>query len=118
MGGSMAGRSVDLFQGTLDVLILKAASWAPVHGYAIARWLQQTTDDVLQIEEGSLYPALHRMEARGWIVAKWGLSENNRRAKFYELTANGRKQLRVEASTWTHFAQAVSLVLGATTQPA
>jgi PadR family transcriptional regulator, regulatory protein PadR len=74
--------SVDLFQGTLDVLILKAVSWAPVHGYAIARWLQQTTDDVLRIEEGSLYPALHRLEARGLIEAEWGLSENNRRAKF------------------------------------
>lgn len=112
------GATVDLFQGTLDVLILKAVSWGPVHGYSIARWLQQTTDDVLQVEEGSLYPALHRMEARGWIVAEWGLSENNRRAKFYELTAKGRKQLRVQASTWARFAEAVTRVLGATAQPA
>jgi transcriptional regulator len=111
-------KAVDLFQGTLDVLILKAVSWAPVHGYAIARWLELTTDDVLQVEEGSLYPALHRLEARGWIVAEWGLSENNRRAKFYELTPKGRKQLRVEASTWARFADAVSRVLDATTQPA
>lgn len=111
-------KPVDLFQGTLDVLILKAVSWAPVHGYAIARWLQQTTDDVLRVEEGSLYPALHRLEARGWIVAEWGLSENNRRAKFYELTTLGRRQLRVEASTWVRFAAAVSRVLDATTQPA
>ncbi len=111
-------KSVDLFQGTLDVLILKTVSWAPVHGYAIARWLQQTTDDVLKVEEGSLYPALHRLEARGWIVAEWGLSDNNRRAKFYELTAKGRKQLRVEVSTWARFADAVSRVLDATTQPA
>lgn len=111
-------KPVDLFQGTLDVLILKTVSWGPVHGYGIARWLQQTTDDVLQIEEGSLYPALHRLEARGWIVAEWGLSENNRRAKFYELTPKGRKQLRVEASTWARFADAVSRVLDATTQPA
>lgn len=113
----MGRASVDLFQGTLDVLILKAVSWGPVHGYSIARWLQQTTNDVLQVEEGSLYPALHRMEARGWIVADWGLSENNRRAKFYQLTAHGRKQLRVQASTWGRFADAVSLVLGATAQP-
>ncbi|MEO7041166.1 MAG: PadR family transcriptional regulator [Gemmatimonadaceae bacterium] len=111
-------KPVDLFQGTLDVLILKTVSWGAVHGYGIARWLQQTTDDVLQIEEGSLYPALHRLEARGWIVAEWGLSENNRRAKFYELTAKGRKQLRVEASTWSRFADAVTRVLDATTQPA
>jgi PadR family transcriptional regulator PadR len=114
----VAAASVDLFQGTLDVLILKAVSWGPVHGYSIARWLQQTTNDVLQVEEGSLYPALHRMEARGWIVADWGLSENNRRAKFYELTAKGRKQLRVQVSTWGRFAEAVTLVLGATVQPA
>ena len=114
----MTKPSVDLFQGTLDVLILKAVSWAPAHGYSIARWLQQTTDDVLRIEEGSLYPALHRLEARGLVEAEWGLSENNRRAKFYQLTAKGRKQLRVEASTWARFADAVSSVLGATTQPA
>jgi transcriptional regulator len=114
----MGSKSVDLFQGTLDVLVLKSVSWAPVHGYAIARWLQQTTNDVLRVEEGSLYPALHRLEARGLITAEWGLSENNRRAKFYQLTAKGRKQLRVEASTWVRFADAVSSVLGATTQPA
>lgn len=114
----MGKPSVDLFQGTLDVLILKAVSWAPVHGYSIARWLQQTTDDVLRIEEGSLYPALHRLEARGLIEAEWGLSENNRRAKFYRLTVKDRKQLRVEASTWARFAGAVASVLGATTQPA
>jgi PadR family transcriptional regulator len=114
----VSAASVDLFQGTLDVLILKAVSWGPAHGYSIARWLQQTTNDVLRVEEGSLYPALHRMEARGWIVADWGLSENNRRAKFYELTAQGRKQLRIQVSTWGRFAEAVTLVLGATAQPA
>lgn len=112
----MVRQSVELFQGTLDVLILKAVSWGPVHGYSIARWLQQTTDDVLRVEEGSLYPALHRLEGRGLIAAEWGLSENNRRAKFYELTAKGRQQLRVEASTWARFADAVSRVL-ATGQP-
>ena len=103
--------NVDLLQGTLDVLVLKALSWGPMHGYAVARRLQQVTDDVLQIEEGSLYPALHRMERRGWIEAEWGLSENNRRAKYYRLTTDGRKQLRAEASTWTVFAQAVFKVL-------
>ncbi|MEO9115882.1 MAG: PadR family transcriptional regulator [Gemmatimonadaceae bacterium] len=117
-GLTMAANSVDLFQGTLDVLILKAVSWAPVHGYSIARWLEQTTDDVLRVEEGSLYPALHRLEARGLVVAEWGLSENNRRAKFYELTPKGRRQLRVEASTWARFADAVSRVLSASAQPA
>ena len=110
--------SVDMLQGTLDVLVLKTLSWGPMHGYAIARWLQQITDDVLQIEEGSLYPALHRMERRGWVESEWGLSENNRRARYYKLTSTGRKQLRAEASTWTVFSQAVSKVLSATVAPA
>lgn len=114
----MADRGVDLFQGTLDMLILKAVSRGPVHGYAVARWLQDTTNDVLRVEEGSLYPALHRMEAREWIVAEWGVSENNRRAKFYRLTPQGRRQLRAQASTWARFADAVRLVMTATTQPA
>src|SRR5215213_296658 len=97
----------DLLQGTLDVLILKTLSWGARHGYGIARWIQQVTDDVLQIEEGSLYPALHRMERRGWIQAEWGLSENNRRAKWYRLTSVGRAQLRSEATNWAAFAGAV-----------
>jgi transcriptional regulator len=113
----MAAVTIDLLQGTLDVLILKTLSWGPMHGYAVARALQRITDDVLRIEEGSLYPALHRMERKGWIVSVWGLSENNRRAKYYELTVAGRKQLRAEASTWTVFAQAVSKVLAATAVP-
>jgi transcriptional regulator len=114
----MPDRSVEVLRGTLDLLILKSVSWGPTHGYAVARWIEQATDDVLRIEEGSLYPALHRMEARDWIVAEWGVSENNRRAKFYKLTPNGRKQLRAQSSTWARFADAVGLVLGATTQPA
>jgi transcriptional regulator len=109
-----APASVELLQGTLDVLILKAVSWGPMHGYGIARWLQQTTDDVLRIEEGSLYPALHRMDRRGWIASEWGLSENNRRAKFYRLTAEGRRRLVEETSSWHTFAGAVATVLGAT----
>ena len=113
----MTAPSVDVLQGTLDVLVLKTLSWGPMHGYGVARWLQQITDDVLSIEEGSLYPALHRMERRGWIESEWGLSENNRRAKYYKLTPAGRRQLRVEASSWSVFAQAVSKVLTATTAP-
>src|ERR687889_1564533 len=95
---------MDLLQGTLDVLILKALSWGPMHGYAVARWLQQVTDDVLQIEEGSLYPALHRLERRGWVESEWGVSENNRRAKFYRHTAAGRAQLPAEAPAWHPYA--------------
>ena len=107
---------LDLLQGTLDVLILKTLSWGkPLHGYAIARWLQQVTDDVFRIEEGSLYPALHRAERKGWVESEWGLSENNRRAKYYRITTEGRKQLRTETSTWSAFSQAVSKVLTATT---
>jgi PadR family transcriptional regulator PadR len=109
---------IDLLQGTLDVLVLKTLSWGPRHGYAVARGLQQLTDDVLQIEEGSLYPALHRMERRGWVESEWGLSENNRRAKYYKLTPDGRKQLRAETSTWSAFSLAVSKVLNATAAPA
>ena len=110
----MTASPVDLLQGTLDVLVLKALSWGPMHGYGVARWLQQTTNEVLSIEEGSLYPALHRMERRGWIASDWGLSENNRRAKYYKLTAEGRRQLRAESSTWSVFSEAVSKVLTAT----
>lgn len=106
---------LELLQGTLDVLILKTLSWGPMHGYAVARWLQHVTDDVLRIEEGSLYPALHRAERKGWIESEWGLSENNRRARYYRLTTQGRRQLRAETSTWSVFAQAVSKVLTATT---
>jgi len=110
----VAASPVELLQGTLDVLVLKALSWGPMHGYGVARWLQQTTDDVLSIEEGSLYPALHRMERRGWIESDWGLSENNRRAKYYKLTTEGRRQLRAESSTWSLFSAAVSKVLTST----
>ena len=114
----MPAPTIDLLQGTLDVLVLKTLTWGPKHGYAVARALQQLTDDVLRIEEGSLYPALHRMERKGWIKSEWGLSENNRRAKYYELTTAGRKQLLAESSTWATFAEAVSKVLTATAAPA
>src|SRR5439155_6629423 len=114
----MVDRSVEVLRGTLDLLILKAVSWGPTHGYAVARWIEQATDDVLRIEEGSLYPALHRLETRGWIAADWGVSENNRRAKFYTLTPKGRAQLRLETVTWTRFARAVFAALEAPPQPA
>jgi transcriptional regulator len=100
-----------LLQGTLDALVLKTLSWGPRHGYAIARWLEETTDDALQIEEGSLYPALYRMERRGWIAAEAGVSELGRPVKVYALTPRGREQLRAELSRWAAFAAAVSKVL-------
>jgi PadR family transcriptional regulator, regulatory protein PadR len=106
---------MDLMQGTLDVLILKALSWGPLHGYAVVRWIGQRTEDALRIEEGALYPALHRMEQRGWIEAEWGVSENNRRAKFYRLTDEGRRQLHAEAVSWQRYAEAVGKVLHAAT---
>ena len=114
----MPEASVEVLRGTLDLLILKAVSWGPSHGFAIARWIEQATNDVLRIEEGSLYPALHRLHARGWISAQWGTSENNRRAKFYVLTSKGRSQLRVESATWTRFAHAVFAALEAPPHPA
>lgn len=101
----------DLLHGSLDALVLKTLSWGPRHGYAIARWLEDATADALRIEEGSLYPALYRMEKRGWIEAEWGVSELGRRAKFYQLTAEGRAQLAAETERWASFAAAVSRVL-------
>ena len=97
--------------GTLDALVLKTLSWGPRHGYAIARWLEQTTEEALRIEEGSLYPALYRLEKRGSIEAEWGMSELGRRAKFYRLTPRGRAELQKEADEWLRFASAVSRVL-------
>ena len=107
-------RTADLLRGTLDVLLLKALTGGPMHGYAIARWIEAATADALCIEEGSLYPALHRLERRGLIEAEWGLSENNRQAKYYALTAGGRKFLRTETREWLTFASLVRNVLEAT----
>ena len=101
----------DLLRGTLDSLVLKTLTWGPRHGYGIARWLEQTTDDTLQIEEGSLYPALYRLERRGWIESEWGTSELGRRAKFYRLTRDGRARLNAETEQWRRFSDAVSSVL-------
>ncbi|HUF25791.1 MAG TPA: PadR family transcriptional regulator [Gemmatimonadaceae bacterium] len=102
---------LELLQGTLDILVLKTLSWGPRHGYAVARWIGETTDDELQIEEGALYTALHRMEKRGWVESEWGLSENNRRARYYQLTALGRRQLRSKRDLWERYSRAVSRVL-------
>lgn len=103
--------SADLLQGTLDMLILKAIANEPQHGWAIAQRIQQVSNNVLQVGQGSLYPALHRLEYKGWIRAAWGASENNRKARFYALTTAGRKQLHVELANWTRLADAVNLVL-------
>jgi transcriptional regulator len=107
----MAREPLDLLQGTLDVLILKTLSWGPMHGYAVSRWIRQRTDEVLAVEDAALYQALHRLERKGWIEAEWGASEKNRRAKFYQLTPLGRRQLRAEADSWRRYAQAVFKVL-------
>ena len=106
-----------LLQGTLDVMILKALSWGPMHGFAVAKWVRSTTDDVLQIDDGALYPALHRMEHRGLIDADWDLTENKRRAKYYRLTAKGRQELRSRVTSWDRYSSAVSKVIHATVQP-
>jgi transcriptional regulator len=102
---------LDLPQGTLDLLILKSLSLEPQHGWAISERIQQVSQAVLQVPQGSLYPALHRLERRGWIRAEWGASDNNRRAKYYELTRTGRKQLAEETADWEKLTKAVSLVL-------
>ncbi|MEX2179545.1 MAG: PadR family transcriptional regulator [Gemmatimonadaceae bacterium] len=109
---------LDLLQGTLDMLVLKTLSWGPAHGYSVARWIQELTEDVLNVGEGSLYPALHRLEERGWVESEWRRSENNRKAKFYRLTTAGRAQLRTESATWDLFAGAITKVLRSTGQPA
>ena len=113
-----ATAATDILRGTLDLLVLRALSWGPQHGYAVARWIEWATGDVLQVGEGSLYPALHRLEERGWIAAEWGASENNRRAKFYALTRRGRDQLREETASWRRFAGAVVAALDAPALPA
>jgi PadR family transcriptional regulator PadR len=110
--------NVAILQGTLDALILKTLSWQPMHGYGVVRSLRVLTDDTLQIEEGTLYPALHRMERKGWIESDWGTSENNRRAKFYTITTAGRRQLRAEVVAWGAIVAAVGKVLTAAGAPA
>ncbi len=101
----------DLLQGTLDLLILKVVALGPVHGYGISQRIRQISSSVLQVQQGSLYPALHRLEKRGWLAADWGESENGRQAKFYRLSAKGRKQLAAEEETWNRLSKAVALIL-------
>jgi transcriptional regulator len=107
----MRSSDLDLLQGTLDTLVLKTLSWGPRHGYAVARWIRDTSDGTLLVEDRALYVSLHRLEERGWVQAEWGLSENNRKAKYYELTAAGRRHLRQKASDWTAYANAVFKIL-------
>ena len=111
----MSDDTLDLLKGTLDVLVLKALTWGPRHGYAVARWIDDATNGTLQVEEGALYHALHRLENRDWLATEWGTSDNNRKAKYYRLTPLGRKHLAVETSTWRRFSGAVEAVLLTTT---
>jgi transcriptional regulator len=104
----------DVLQGTLDLLIMRTVALQPMHGWAIAQRIQQISNDLLRVQQGSLYPALHRLEHQGWIVAEWGASENNRRARFYSLTRAGRRQLAVELAKWERLSAGVNLVLQAT----
>lgn len=109
---------VELLQGTLDVLILRTLLLGPAHGHAIAKHIQRTSEDLLQVETGSLYPALHRLEAKGWVAASWQLSDKGKRAKYYRLSAAGKKQLASEQSKWEAFARAVALILSPGSQEA
>ena len=111
----MARQPGDLLHGTLDVLILKALSWGPRHGYSVAEWIRMATDEQLLVEEGPLYTALHRLERKGWLTAEWGYSENNRKAKYYQLSRSGRQQLRAEVSSWERYARAVTRALALAT---
>ena len=113
----MFARDSGLLQGTLELLVLKTLSWGPMHGYGIASWIEEATSDVLSVEEGSLYPALYRMTRKGWIKGEWGTSENNRKAKYYSLTSEGRRQYRDQLSGWQRFAAAVSVAIGTTRAP-
>jgi transcriptional regulator len=113
----MDKEELNLIRGTLDILILKALAWGPLHGYAISRLIHRQTDEVLLVEEGTLYPALWRLENKGLVDAEWGLSENNRKAKFYRLTPEGRRHLHQETKTWEAYAAAVGKMLNATRSP-
>jgi PadR family transcriptional regulator, regulatory protein PadR len=115
-GGLTVGKQLDLLQGTLDMLILKAVSLGPLHGYGVLLRIQQISGDRLEIQQGSLYPALYRLEHQGWIASEWGESENNRRAKFYRLTAAGKRRLQLEAEKWNRMSDVIAGILGATSE--
>ena len=114
----MPRSAMNLIQGTLDVVVLKALMFGPRHGYEVARWVRTTTDGELRVDDGALYTALHRLQKRGWLKAEWGVTERNRRAKYYALTPAGRRQLMTEASSWERYAQAMLKVLNATADTA
>jgi PadR family transcriptional regulator PadR len=114
----MPASDVDLLQGTLDLLVLKALTWGPMHGYAVLASLRRATDGELRLEDAALYPALHRIEARGLIASEWGLSENKRKAKYYHLTQQGRRALRAEEATWHRYVMLIGKVLDMAHQPA
>jgi PadR family transcriptional regulator, regulatory protein PadR len=114
----MPGARVDVLQGTVDLLVLKGLTWGPMHGYDILGWLRRVTDEELELEDAALYPALHRMQARGLIDSEWGLSQNNRRAKYYRLTPAGRRALRTETESWTRYVSLMAKVLAAVKQTA
>jgi transcriptional regulator len=105
------GEQLELLQGTLDMIILRTLRWGPAHGHAVARFIQETSGDAILVEHGSLYPALQRLQKRGWITARWGASENNRRAKYYELTPEGREHLSHQHSNWRRFVEAVGRIM-------
>lgn len=109
----MSADDLELLRGTLDLLILKTLSWGPMHGLAVVQWIEQSTKQRLQVEEGALYPALHRMEDKGWLDAEWGHTPVGRRAKFYRLTAAGRRQLAAERSKWERYSEAVAMLIAA-----
>jgi transcriptional regulator len=111
-------RELELFQGTLDVLVLRALSWGPMHGYAVARFIRNGSDGSFRIVDGALYTSLHRIEAHGWVESEWGTSEKGKRAKFYRLTAAGRRALRAETVTWNEYVAAVARVMSAEPEPA
>ena len=114
----MTTRELDLLQGTLDVLVLRALTWGPMHGYAVARFIRDGSGGTFRILDGALYTSLHRMEERGWVESEWGLSEKGKRAKFYQLTTEGRQAQRAEVAVWERYVTAVAAVLRATPQPA
>ena len=107
----------ELLRGTLDMLVLKTLSWAPMHGLAVLRWIEAATQERLQIEEGALYPCLHRMEQKGWLAAEWGYTDGGRKAKFYRLSAGGRRQLATEVTRWSRYTDTVAMLLAAEPSP-
>lgn len=109
----MSDSSLDLLRGTLDLVILKTLSWGPLHGLGVVRWIEEATCQQLQVEEGALYPALHRLERKGWLEAEWGFTERGRKAKYYQLTTMGRRQLAIELRTWSRYTKAIGMVIAA-----